>query len=336
MWTAFSGSCPMAQHIFLSWPKPRTWFCVHKVLLPSIPLQSVETPVMDFLFPCLTLPYVSYAEVPNDITKITLCAGIFGAQSEAPVTGVPSGGLCCWWIDPSCSQAALTGSHQYMSYIWVTMPSACCAALPFPPPTASILKHHWTSHQGCASSWQPHFLGCFQCVCAAGTGGALLPQPERGRAALGRAERLWDLRQRSAWAPAHNPEPPRTLAWLSLSSAVSFQWCSHQSSHQCPTAPCVCCRMLCSPCRTPPVPCWQHLCLSGRGFARAMVSSSSAASLGSPPAMSTPGSEPLLVLAWLGFQNGPSLPLPPPQANHALLAETVCSKALFLALSETS
>lgn len=283
MWTAFSGSCPMAQHIFLSWPKPRTWFCVHKVLLPSIPLQSVETPVMVFLFPCLTLPYVSYAEFPNDITKITLCAVIFGAQCEAPVTGVPSGGLCCWWIDPSCSQAALTGSHQYMSYIWVTVPSVCCAALPFPPPTASILKHHWTSHQGCESSWQPHFLGVFSVF-------VLLAQEELCSLSLTQlcprtspdwgSWSRWGLRC-SGTSASPQPEPQLTSSQPSAPQGTSLALSAGGGWRG-------------------PVHCWQHLCLCGRGFAQAVVSSSSAASLGSP-AMSTPGSEPLLVLTWLGF-----------------------------------
>lgn len=80
--------------------------------LDSPPLSSNSRDDFFFLFPCLRLPYVSCAEVPSDITKIALCAVIFGALCEAPVTGVPSGGLCCWSIDPICSHTALTGSHQ--------------------------------------------------------------------------------------------------------------------------------------------------------------------------------------------------------------------------------
>lgn len=351
MWTALSGSYPMAQHILLSWPKSRPWFWVHEMFLPSFPLQS-ETPGMVFLFPCLRLPYASYAEAPNDITKITFCAVISGALCEAPLTGVPLS-WAVLWVHWSHLLSPCSGWEPSIICVWVTLPSVCCA-LPFLPPTPSILQHtEWIFIKAVKVYGQPHFLRCFQCLfCWHRRFSALAPplsgklqqmRAERGTAALwagGRGSGPSDTAPRLS--PFPNPVPTHGTSLALCSQPVSIQ-CSQQEQLQV-----LCCRKLWRPCsaaggggRGPPVPrpLLGATCAFQRGFASLKPHGWQFQHWGST--VSCHKHSWLWALSgvyWLGFQYSPSLLLPSPQqANHALpLVEIVYSKTVFLALSETS
>lgn len=316
---------------------------IHKVFLPSFPLQSVETPGMVFLFPCLRLPYASCAEVPNDITKITLFAVNFGCSVRGPSDRSPLS-WAVLWVYWSHLLSHCSHWEPSISCISVTVPS------PSYQPTPSTLKHHWTGHQGCKSL---QFLRCLFCchrrfsAPAASPSPALSP-PLSGKLQQVRAETCSVGRGRgsgpSDTAPAPSPVPTHGTSLALCSQPVSVQCSQQEQLHRlcCSAEPSLqCCRRGLEGTSWALSTAGRHLCLSNRVW---LFKTSWLAipvlrlhCLPGPSLSVTNKPEPFL-FNWLGFQCGPSLLLPSPQqANHALLlVEIVCSKALCLALSETS
>lgn len=219
---------------------------IHKVFLPSFPLQSVDTPGMVFLFPCLRLPYASCAEVPNDITKITLFAVNFGCSVRGPSDRSPLS-WAVLWVYWSHLLSHCSHWEPSISCISVTVPS------PSYQPTPSTLKHHWTGHQGCKSL---QFLRCLFCCHRRFSAPAASPSPALSPPLSGKLQQVRAERGRAAlWAggealaPQTQPQlpaqcPPTGPAWLfalsqfqsSAHSRSSSTGCAAVLSHPCSAA----------------------------------------------------------------------------------------------------